>query len=159
MRVILSAESIFSLTRRRALDFFLGGGALALLATISYPIFRFFLPSKHIAPHEKNVRAGKKSEFQPSSAKHFRMGTQVGILIRTPSGEYRAFNAQCTHLNCTVQYRPDLEHIWCACHDGHFDLFGRNIKGPPPRPLVEYKVRLRGEDIFVKIEGPGHHGS
>ncbi len=153
----MSASEIISLTRRRALDFFLGGGLLALLATIFYPVFRFFLPDKRIALHVGNIRAGKKSELQLSSAKHFRMGNKVGILIRTPSGEYRAFNAQCTHLNCTVQYRPEFEHIWCACHDGHYDLFGRNIKGPPPRPLLEYRVRLRGDDIFVNIEGPGHH--
>ncbi len=46
-------------------------------------------------------------------------------------------------------YRDDFKHIWCACHNGHFDLTGRNIAGPPPRPLEEYRVEIRGEDVVV----------
>ncbi len=32
--------------------------------------------------------------------------------------------------------------IWCACHNGHYDLFGKNVAGPPPRPLEPYKVQV-----------------
>jgi cytochrome b6-f complex iron-sulfur subunit len=49
-----------------------------------------------------------------------------------------------------VQFRPDMGHIWCACHNGHFDLAGRNIQGPPPRPLEELAVELRGEEVIVR---------
>jgi cytochrome b6-f complex iron-sulfur subunit len=48
-----------------------------------------------------------------------------------------------------VQYRPDLSHIWCACHNGHYDLNGINIAGPPPRPLDPYAVNVRGDQIVV----------
>jgi Rieske Fe-S protein len=65
---------------------------------------------------------------------------------------YVAFTAVCTHLNCTVQYRDDLKEIWCACHNGHFDLNGQVISGPPPRPLKEYRVAIKGEEIFVSTE-------
>ena len=77
------------------------------------------------------------------------MGSSPGILIRTPQGDYRAFAATCTHLACTVQYRPDVGQIWCACHDGLYDLTGKNIAGPPPRPLEQYRVDLQGNDIVV----------
>ena len=70
--------------------------------------------------------------------------------MRTASGELRAFSAICTHLNCTVQYRDDLGHIWCACHNGHYDLNGRNIAGPPPRPLEALVVNVRGDQIVVR---------
>ena len=60
-----------------------------------------------------------------------------------------AFSAVCTHLNCTVQYRPDLSQIWCACHNGHFDLNGKNVEGPPPRPLEAFAVNARGNQIVV----------
>jgi Rieske Fe-S protein len=65
--------------------------------------------------------------------------------VRTPDGELRAFNAVCTHLNCTVQYRADTSQIWCACHNGIYDLGGNVVSGPPPRPLEPYVVNLRGE--------------
>jgi len=76
-------------------------------------------------------------------------GSAPAIVVRTATGDYRAFSAVCTHLQCTVQYRPDLQHIWCACHNGHYDLSGRNIAGPPPRPLEQYDVNLRDDEIVV----------
>jgi Rieske Fe-S protein len=81
----------------------------------------------------------------------FKFGSRPGILVKTPGGELRAFSARCTHLDCTVQYREDLNHIWCACHNGHFDLSGRNIAGPPPRPLDQFDVNVRGSQIVVSL--------
>jgi Rieske Fe-S protein len=48
-----------------------------------------------------------------------------------------------------VQYREDLEKIWCACHNGTFDLTGRNIGGPVPRPLDTFEVAIRGDDVVL----------
>ena len=73
-----------------------------------------------------------------------------GLLIRTASGEYQAMSATCTHLSCTVQYRKDDQQVWCACHNGMYDLNGRNISGPPPRPLEKFQVHIQGEDIHVQ---------
>jgi Rieske Fe-S protein len=64
-------------------------------------------------------------------------------------GQYRALSATCTHLSCTVQYRGDLRQVWCACHNGMYDLAGRNLSGPPPRPLEQYDVHVRGDEIIV----------
>jgi Rieske Fe-S protein len=64
-------------------------------------------------------------------------------------GTYRALSGTCTHLGCTVQYRNDLREVWCACHNGIYDLNGRNVSGPPPRPLDVFDVHLRGDEIVV----------
>jgi Rieske Fe-S protein len=39
--------------------------------------------------------------------------------------------------------------VWCACHNGRFDLTGRNVGGPPPRPLDQLEVAVRGDDVVV----------
>jgi len=39
--------------------------------------------------------------------------------------------------------------IWCACHNGKYDLNGRNVSGPPPRPLDEFKVIVQGEEVLI----------
>jgi Rieske Fe-S protein len=135
--------------RRTVVGAILGGGLVATLASILYPIINFVMPPEQEEAMQTSVVAGKVGELPPNSGKIFRFGTKPGILIHTPTGEYRAFSAVCTHLQCTVQYRPDFKHIWCACHNGHFDLTGKNIAGPPPRPLEAYKVDIRGEDIIV----------
>ena len=95
------------------------------------------------------VIAAKVGDLKPNSAKIFRFGSRPGLLLRIGESEYRAFSATCTHLSCTVQYRTDLHEIWCACHNGMYDLNGRNVSGPPPRPLESYRVHVRGEDLVV----------
>ncbi len=64
------------------------------------------------------------------------------IVIRVSTDEYRAFTATCTHLDCLVDYREDRQLIWCWCHNGVYDMTGRNIDGPPPRPLSRFGVNL-----------------
>lgn len=139
----------FELTRRSFVDYFLGGGMLAMLGSIFFPVLKYIMPPPIPQAVQNDVVAGKTSELAPNTGKVFRFGNKPGVLVRTPEGDYRAFSAVCTHLQCTVQYRNDFKHIWCACHNGHFDLTGRNIEGPPPRPLEEYRVEIRGEDVVV----------
>ena len=79
----------------------------------------------------------------------FKFGSKPGLLVRTPDGELAAFSAVCTHLDCTVQYKTDTSQLWCACHNGMYDMGGRNISGPPPRPLELYDVHVKGEEIYV----------
>lgn len=119
------------------------------MAAVLYPIIDYILPPKVPEAAQSRVVAAKKGDLAPNTGRVFKFGSKPGILILTPQGEFRAFSATCTHLACTVQYRPDLGQIWCACHNGHYDLTGRNIAGPPPRPLERYQVDLRGGDIVV----------
>jgi len=136
-------------SRRNFLNYLLGTGALATLGSIVYPIIRFMIPPKVVESSTSSVVAAKVSEIKPNEGRIFKFGSKPGILVETPSGEYRAFSAICTHLDCTVQYRPDEKLIWCACHNGRYDLSGRNVSGPPPRPLEEFKVNVRGDEIVV----------
>lgn len=137
------------LGRRTFADLVLSIGVVGTAISFLYPVLRFVLPPKVAEPPEQTVVAGTVGELAPNSGKIFKFGRRPGILINTPSGELRAFDAICTHLNCTVQYRADFAHIWCACHNGHYDLVGKNIAGPPPRPLPRFGVSVRGEDIVV----------
>lgn len=135
--------------RRTFIDVLLGIGLIGAVVSFLYPALKFILPPRVAEAMEQMVVAGKLGELAPNSGKIFKFGRRPGLLINTPSGELRAFDAICTHLQCTVQYRSDFEDIWCACHNGHYDLFGKNISGPPPRPLPRFDVELRGDEIVV----------
>jgi Rieske Fe-S protein len=102
-----------------------------------------------------SVVAGRVGDLKLNSGKIFPFGSRLGLLIRTASGEYRAMSATCTHLSCTVQYRDDLREVWCACHNGMYSLDGRNISGPPPRPLEVFDVQVRGDEIYVSRRREG----
>lgn len=135
--------------RRSFLDYLLGSTALATLGAIVYPIFKFMSPPQIVESGENSVIAAKLSEVPVNSGKIFKFGNKPGILVHTSSGEFKAFSAVCTHLECIVQYRDDTKQIWCACHNGQYNLSGKNIGGPPPRPLEEFKVNTRGDEIVV----------
>jgi cytochrome b6-f complex iron-sulfur subunit len=136
-------------TRRRLVELFLGSGLFASLVAFVYPVLRYLVPPPVADLGGDEVIAAKVGDLKLNSAKIFRFGNRPGLLLRVGEGEYRAFSATCTHLSCTVQYRTDLHEIWCACHNGMYDLNGRNVSGPPPRPLENYQVHVRGDDLVV----------
>lgn len=136
--------------RRRFVEVLLGSGFLATAIAFIYPVLRYLVPPKASDLGSDSVIAGRVGELKPNSGKIFRFGTRPGLLVRTADGGYRAMSATCTHLSCTVQYRDDLRQVWCACHNGKYNLDGRNISGPPPRPLEAFDVQVRGEEIFVR---------
>jgi cytochrome b6-f complex iron-sulfur subunit len=135
--------------RRRVVEVLLGGGLFASFVSFLYPVLRYLVPPRVVDLGGDAVVASKVGELKANGSKIFRFGTHPALLLMTAEGEYRALSAVCTHLSCTVQYRNDLRQIWCACHNGLYDLTGRNISGPPPRPLESFQVHVRGDEIVV----------
>ncbi|HYW78594.1 MAG TPA: ubiquinol-cytochrome c reductase iron-sulfur subunit [Thermoguttaceae bacterium] len=141
----------------------LAAGVTVTIGALLYPVVRFLWPrpvtqsgaDSIIAPY----RVGQlKPDSEGRWPKAFNFGGKPCLVVLTPDGEkrlgrgeavrqedVRAFNAICTHTDCTVDYRPKKGEIFCACHNGVYNLDGRNVSGPPPRPLEVYKVALRGE--------------
>lgn len=140
--------------RRKFLNWFLGTTAGAFIVAVLYPLGEYLIPPQVEESTAHTVTLSiKPQEVKANSGQIFRFGSQPAILIDTPAGELKAFSATCTHLGCIVQYRADLSQIWCACHNGHFDLNGKNVEGPPPKPLEEYVVNVRGDQIVVSKRG------
>lgn len=152
MKSIETLKGKVNRSRRLFLKIIFRSSIIASAGFIFYPIIRFIQPPQKTEAKPNSVLAGKVGELKTNTGKIFRFGKEPGILIKTKEGKLKAFTAVCTHLDCIVQYRSDLEHIWCACHNGHYDLNGINISGPPPRPLKHYKVNVIEDNIFVSKE-------
>ncbi len=72
------------------------------------------------------------------------------LVIRTRDDKLLAYSQKCTHLSCAVVPMLDEGVLRCPCHDGVFELAtGRNIAGPPPRPLPVVTLEVIGDDIFA----------
>jgi cytochrome b6-f complex iron-sulfur subunit len=136
-------------SRRSVLRLLLGGSVVSVWASLIYPLVRYLVPPVEASTAANEALAGAVGELKPNSAKTFRFGSKPALLVRTADGEYRSMSAVCTHLGCTVQYQPETQQVWCPCHNGRYNLSGRNIEGPPPRPLLTYDVQIRGEEIRV----------
>ena len=135
--------------RRNLIRWLLGGGVTASLISFLYPAIKFMDPPDVPEASVNEVPAGKVSDLKPNSSKIVKFGSLPVLLVRISESEWRAYSAVCTHLNCTVQYKDSSQQIWCACHNGLYNLTGQVVSGPPPKPLEPYDVHVRGEQLVV----------
>lgn len=81
-----------------------------------------------------------------------RTGMSYGVFVlREDEGTVRVFSNICTHLGCRVSWHAQLQHYVSPCHDGHFDIVGKNISGPPPRPLDEYQTAIDDGNLRIML--------
>jgi cytochrome b6-f complex iron-sulfur subunit len=135
--------------RRDFLNILLSGGFLAWLAALFYPVFKFLQPPVVEEVKVSSVKIGSVDEMEKDSGKIIKFGNKPVIVVRKQNGDYIAFGAVCTHLDCIVQYRKDYGQIYCACHNGRYDLNGRVASGPPPAPLTKYGVTIKNDEVIV----------
>ena len=137
--------------RRTFLDALLTTGFVSTAVAIAYPVAEYLVPPAGGEPATQTASAGPAAALKPNSASIFKFGNRPGIVVRTPDGEIRAFSAVCSHLDCTVQFKSDTSQLWCACHNGTYDLAGNVVSGPPPRGLEKFVVNLRGDGNDAEI--------
>jgi cytochrome b6-f complex iron-sulfur subunit len=135
--------------RRTFVSYLLSGGIAASLASFFYPVVRFLIPPPTAEAPVNEVTVGKVQDLKPNSGRIVRFGNTPVILVRASQDEWKAFSAVCSHLNCTVQYQESRREIWCACHNGVYDLKGRVVSGPPPKPLEEFAVHVKDQEIVI----------
>lgn len=129
----------------------LAGAAYA--AALAYPVYRYLA-----SPVEMSAAAAAVSEVMLKDAHKlaagsvlmFKFGSAPTMLIHHADDTWVAFGAVCTHLGCTVQYQARQDRIFCACHGGIYNAHtGKNVAGPPPKPLKPFAVKLTGEGVLV----------
>ena len=129
-------------TRRDFLDLILGTAIAGTIGSILYPIIRYLKPLPAAGPSGPvQLTDGDVEKLRQSKFVIVPVAGKRVIVLRDAKGALRAFDARCTHEGCTVQYLSRESAIWCACHNARFNLEGKVLAGPPPRPLPTYAVR------------------
>ncbi len=141
-------------TRRVFVRWITGVFAALWAGMASYPFFRYLISGtkKKQAGEElvTSISLGSAEEFLSGASKNFKFGSAPALLVRSEDGAFHAYNAICTHLGCTVQYNEEKKNIWCACHGGVYDTAsGKNLAGPPPKPLKALNVEVQEGEIIV----------
>ena len=138
-------------TRRSFLDILLGVSGVASLASVLYPVLRHLKPLPRAGPVGPTRLT--RDEVTKLEKEHFVIVPVSGkrvLVLQNAAQQLLALDAKCTHEGCTVQYLAGESVIWCACHNARFDLDGRVLAGPPPRPLPKYTAE-RQEDGGILI--------
>ncbi|MBN2194360.1 MAG: Rieske (2Fe-2S) protein [Polyangiaceae bacterium] len=137
---------------RRGVLMAIGGLSVAWLGALIYPIYRYLSPLAAANPFGPTGRV-KVDKISPSDVARPGQGKNGGyagrglIVLRGEDGTLRAFDAKCTHAGCNVSFEGSRIH--CPCHGGIYDLHGKNVSGPPPRPLTELKVFEENGELLV----------
>jgi cytochrome b6-f complex iron-sulfur subunit len=146
-------EEAESTPTRRAFLLAAAAAGLCYAGAMAYPIYRYLASPAEMAANESAVAEVtlKNAQTLPAaSALMFKFGSSPAMLIHGEDGAWVAFSAVCTHLGCTVQFEPQMNRIHCACHGGVYDAHtGKNVSGPPPRPLTAYKVSVGADNVVV----------
>ena len=147
------SSSNLTISRRGFLRSGVGIAGLVYIGAAAYPVYRYLVDPAEKAAAEaavKELDLQGMNTLPKGASSMFRFAGKPGLLIHHEDGEWSAFSAVCTHLACTVEFQAKEKRIHCACHGGTYDMkTGKNIAGPPPKPLTKYKVEVL--DGKVKI--------
>ena len=139
-------------SRRHFIDILLGASVLGWLASVIYPVIRYLKPLPQTGPGgPTHLTRDEASKLEQKQFVIVPVSGQRVIVVQTPE-RLCAFSAKCTHEGCTVSYLPGQSVIWCPCHDGRFDLQGRVLSGPPPKPLPQFAANRQPDGGIVITE-------
>jgi menaquinol-cytochrome c reductase iron-sulfur subunit len=70
-------------------------------------------------------------------------------VVKVADNQAIAFAPQCTHLGCAYHWDEANKNFLCPCHTSTFDIDGKVLSGPAPRPLDRYQVKVEGTKLLI----------
>ncbi|MFE4361586.1 MULTISPECIES: Rieske (2Fe-2S) protein [unclassified Kitasatospora] len=93
------------------------------------------------------VDLGPASAVPEGGGKVFR--EQKIVVTQPTAGQYKAFNARCTHAGCLVDQVKNNQ-IQCPCHGSRFAITDGAVQdGPASSPLPAYTVTVEAGNLKV----------
>ena len=132
---------------RRGMLRLLGKGSvfLAFLIQIAAAA-RAFVPNVLYEPPRK-FKLRRPKEYPPGVT----FDSDHRLFVIREENALSALSAVCTHLGCTVQWKPDKTEFACPCHGSRFHPDGTVFGGPAPRPLAWYALTA-SPDGYLEVD-------
>jgi Rieske Fe-S protein len=140
-------------SRRTFLNTLFGGWLLTFCSGTAYALLKFAFPTLGKEPDFVILKTDDYINIPNNSVKPFAWGGKLGLFFKHQDGTTAALKGVCTHMECNITYRQEERKFYCACHKGWFDETGKNIEGPPPKPLEFFEVQQEGEKLIVARKG------
>jgi len=137
-------------SRRGLLDLLLRLGVVAWLGSVLYPVISYLRPLPRQGPTGPvGLTRAEVAKVEREKFAIVPVGSKRVLVLEDAEGTIHALDARCTHEGCTVRFLPGEDLISCACHNAQFDLGGRVLSGPPPRPLPRYVAQRQDDGGIV----------
>lgn len=69
--------------------------------------------------------------------------------VKQANGDVTVFSPMCTHLGCGYHWDGGAQQFKCPCHGSVFDISGRVVGGPAPRPLDALPSKVDNGRLLV----------
>ena len=126
------------LTRRDVLRKGWKAGGAMLAAAAGYTAYEALRPLTTGASGGM-IDVGSPSNFPDGEATYFPEGR---FYIANAPNQFFALSQRCPHLGCKVPFCDSSGRFECPCHGSIFDVAGEYIKGPSPRGMDRYVLKL-----------------
>lgn len=130
--------------RRRFLRWAGQWAVVAAIVTQLAGVVRAFVPRVLYEPSKK-FKLGKPSQYPEGVT----FVPAHRLFVVRERNQFHVISASCTHLGCTVEWKPDHSEFDCPCHGSKFSAEGERFAGPAPRPLAWYPLSVSGDGFLV----------
>lgn len=139
--------------RRNIIKLMLGGATAFFVAPLAFVTAKYLSFTNRGSSATGGVKLSATELTPDNPSKLVEINDEPIIVVREQDNAIRAFTATCTHLGCTVSWKPQLNGFYCKCHQGRYDANGVNIPGTRPKsPLTELTVTQDGDDLQVELK-------
>jgi menaquinol-cytochrome c reductase iron-sulfur subunit len=150
-----------NLSRRSFLKAVIAAAGSVIAASLGALGGRYFLSPLFRKKEEGWIDIGSAADFHPGTP------TKVEYLERKQDAwvtterrssawvltsnnrDFIVFDPRCTHLGCPYRWNSDQKLFLCPCHNAVFNVDGRVVSGPPPRPLDRYPAKVVGGRLSI----------
>ncbi len=149
------------INRRQFLKLVVVGGAGLAAAAIAVPLVDYFLSPAWKQSERQTLPIAAANTIPVGTPTFVRFEVRVqdawavttqsqGLWVVTKDGQnFTVFDPHCTHLNCPYYWDETQKKFLCPCHGGVFDIDGRVLAGPPPRPLDRWESVVSQGEIEI----------
>ena len=133
-----------NIERRRFLQWIGQWSVVAVILTQVAGVVRALVPQVLYEPSKK-FKLGKPSHYPEGVT----FVPAHRLFVIRERNDFHVISAVCTHLGCTVEWKPQGRQFDCPCHGSKFKANGKRFAGPAPRPLPWYPLSLSGDGFLV----------
>jgi Rieske Fe-S protein len=135
-----------------------------MAAIIGLPVIQYFIsPALTKAAEDDWITLGDLDNYPLGTPTLFnftltkvngweRSSQSYGVFVLRKSLEdVTVYSDICTHLSCRVNWNESSQQYACPCHAAYFDIEGKVISGPPPRPLDQFELKVESNQLFIYL--------
>jgi menaquinol-cytochrome c reductase iron-sulfur subunit len=72
--------------------------------------------------------------------------------VKPENGNVKVFSPICPHLGCGYRWDAEDKKFKCPCHGSVYDINGKVLGGPAPRPLDELPAKIEQGKLLVQYK-------